>query len=95
MISCPICKAEVRSVGSSVIDGEYRSARCGACLNEIKPSVAPTGRYQEYKRDRQREDHRKDILQPWDGFKPNRDFIREYPDKAQQYFSKQELNRYG
>ena len=39
-----------------------------------------------YSHDRQREEHRRDLIQPWtrDG-KPNPEFVSEYPEEARNY----------
>jgi hypothetical protein len=42
---------------------------------------------------RQRDTNAKDILQPWDGTKPSHDFVKAYPNLAENYFSKDELKR--
>lgn len=40
---------------------------------------------QQYSHDRQRENHRRDLLQPYKNGKPNPDFIEQYPEESKQY----------
>ncbi len=50
----------------------------------------------QYARDRDRDAHEIDLLQPWDAKGiPNREFIRNYPDEAKDNFTEEELNQYG
>jgi len=50
--------------------------------------------YREWHRDRQRDDHRKDMVQPYsrDG-KPSEEFMHAYPEQSKKYgFIKEEEN---
>jgi hypothetical protein len=53
-------------------------------VNSMKNTVASTDK--EYSHDRQREGHRRDLLQPFtrDG-KPNQEFIQQYPEESKGY----------
>jgi hypothetical protein len=44
---------------------------------------------------RQRDKHGKDLIQPYDRNRPNPEFIKAYPQKSKQYFTKEELKTYG
>jgi len=93
---CPICKKN-GNLRARIISGKYISERCTDCLIEagvgIERGVSSTSA--EYSRERQREDFRKDIIQPYIGNKPNRDFAQAYPDKAKEYFTETELKEMG
>jgi len=48
--------------------------------------------YANYSRDRDREDNARDLLQPRDRLgKPNKEFIKEYPQQSKEIFTKKEL----
>lgn len=50
----------------------------------------------QYHRDRDREDHQRDLIQPYDkDGKPNTEFIREYKDQAVDYFDDDQLREHG
>jgi hypothetical protein len=38
-----------------------------------------------YDHDRQRENHGRDLIQPWVNGDPNQQFIEQYPEEAKQY----------
>lgn len=88
---CDACKTGKAETGA-VFNGKF-GAYCTACLNSAKriDSVSKAS----YERDRDREDHRRDMLQPWVGGKPNQEYIREYPEYAEGNFTKEELEEYG
>lgn len=52
-------------------------------LDELKAKRAVTDK--EWDHDRQRENHRKDLLQPYEGGKPNPKFIEQYPKESKDY----------
>lgn len=70
--------------------------QCSACDKKdagIKKKNPPEF-YSQHQADRIREErdaHAADTVQPWIGNKPNPEFVKIYPDKAQGYFSKEEL----
>lgn len=41
--------------------------------------------YKSYSHDRQREEHRRDLIQPYVDGKPNPEFIQQYSEEAKQY----------
>jgi len=84
---CDACKTGIAETGA-VFSGKF-GAYCKACLNSAKriDSVSKAS----YERDRDREDHRRDMLQPWlPNGKPNPEFIREYPERNDN-FTEEEL----
>jgi hypothetical protein len=90
---CPICKTETETIfKSGVVNGKYISKRCQICFGLVKIGRIPSEHLVEYNRDRQREDMRKDILQPFINNKPNREFAHAYKNKAKDYYSDKELN---
>ena len=58
----------------------------------IKGSVDPSKlidheqvTYKEASHDKQRREHRKDLIQPYKDGKPNAEFIQQYPTESQEY----------
>lgn len=45
----------------------------------------------DFHREADREDNYIDIIQPWIGNKPNKEFIKAYPQYAKNYFTEEEL----
>jgi hypothetical protein len=45
----------------------------------------PHSLHKQYERDRGRENHQKEIIQPYVNNLPNQEFIDQYPDKAKEY----------
>lgn len=41
--------------------------------------------WKEASHDKQRREHRKDLIQPYKDGKPNMEFIEQYPEEAKQY----------
>ena len=57
---------------------------CAACLSEQQR--LPGAEKAKYDRDREREDYRKDMLQPWlPNGKINVEFARAYPERIDNY----------
>ena len=65
------------------------------CFGKAKLDRQNTTGNARYERERDLEDNRKDVLQPHLGGKPSREFIAAYRKEAEDYFSPQELERYG
>lgn len=89
---CPRCSHETDTVKAGVVNGRYVDNYCNNCINTLTKS---SDRFGKYNRDRQREDYRRDIIQPMDGDKPNKEFIREYSDKAKEIFTSEEIEKFG
>lgn len=81
----------------AVIDPQFGVLPCLSCQKEdegisavhfFNATIGELDRKQH-----QRDVHGKDVIQPWEtgGTKPNREFVKAYPDKAEEYFTKKEL----
>lgn len=91
-MKCAICKKEVSSVRTALKNGKYVSARCDSCLANFSQFAVYA---RKYNRDRDREDHRKDIIQRFDGDKINPEFVRAYPDISREQFGDDVLRTHG
>jgi hypothetical protein len=77
----------------AMLDGKYGDY-CSNCINAVKRLHHPGSA--QYKRDRDRDAHELDLLQPWDAKgNPSKEFITHYPDEANDIFSQEELEQYG
>lgn len=88
---CPICNQPADILRSVVKDGEYFSERCERCMHTNQPTAAYA---RKYNRDRDREDHRKSLLQRWEGDHLDSDFARAYPERAKELFGEDEVRKY-
>lgn len=89
---CTLCSNTYLTLRIGVLNGQFGKF-CANCIAGNSRS-AHSG-HANYLRARDREDNSKDLLQPWDrSGKPNREFIREYPEEAKTIFSPQELRQY-
>lgn len=68
-----------------IINGKYEPTG-----KATKPDVNST--HGEYTKDRGREDHAREIIQPFVGGEPNPEFAKAYPDMAPQYYSSDQLS---
>ena len=86
---CDIC-LRPRDTTGAILRGKF-GQYCPECKQgELRQANAQKATYD---RDRDREDHRKDMLQPWlPNGKINVDFARAYPDKAKDYYNNEELS---
>lgn len=92
MRTCQCCGQDKRILKSGIIRGEF-GEYCNHCIMASKRSIS-TG-YAQWSRDRDREDNARDLLQPRDyNGKPNREFIKEYPEQSKEMFTREELERY-
>lgn len=64
-----------------ILNGKYYSGLPD--LNELKDKRNTTEKLHE--RDRQREQHGRDLLQPYVNGKPNPAFVEQYPEEATKY----------
>lgn len=91
-MKCNNCDNTDQLTGA-VLSGKFGNY-CRSCIdlsNRLKSPLTA-----QYDRDRDREAHQRDLLQPWDkDGNPNTEFIRQYPDSAVDYFSEDELREYG
>lgn len=85
---CSKCGYDKNNLYGAIINGKYNQY-CQQCLNIVKRQASPLSA--SYARDRDREKHEADLVQPWnkDG-SPNRDFARLYGTKN---YSKEELQQ--
>jgi hypothetical protein len=87
----PTCDAGPHSaalVKAAVVDGKFGDY----CMQHISGTARKAGGHAAvFNRDRDAEDHRKDMLQPWINGKPNGEFIRAYPEEAAEIFNDQAL----
>lgn len=82
-----------RITKSAIINGVF-GEYCSLCIERSQRSHNP--RSAQYARDRDREAHEVDLLQPWDANgNPSREFIRNYPEEAHTNFTEEELEKYG
>lgn len=80
---------------SAVIAGKYYRNLCNDCFAFLKAGEMPSSGEASYNRQRDLEDNAHYMAQPYVGGLPNASFIRNYPDKAQQMFTQEELRRFG
>lgn len=60
------------------------------CQDWFKPTSA------DFTPDRikeQRKIHGKDLIQPWRGGEPNKEFVKEYPHESKSYFTDKEIRK--
>lgn len=70
----------MRSTGY-ILNGEYHTGE--PPVEGMKDPRASTDKQHDH--DRQRREHRRDLIQPYKNGLPNREFIEQYPDEAKQY----------
>ena len=89
---CSHCNNETPKLYSAVVDNEYVTDRCSNCL-QTKALPASSTRA-DYRKRRQQENHREDMIQPWsDQHEPNPEFVKSYPEKAQDYYTKEQIRK--
>lgn len=82
-----------RMIKGAIVSGKF-GQYCAACLSGVTRQADP--RSAQYSRDRDREAHEVDMLQPWDSRgNPSTEFIRHYPDEAKDTFTQGELEAFG
>jgi hypothetical protein len=91
-MKCPICHRQTDILRTAIKDGFYVSERCDNCLNSFTSSSVYA---RKYERDRGREDYRKDIIQRFEGDKPNSEFIKAYPKESQQQWDENTLRKFS
>lgn len=85
---CDKCLQPTQITVSSVLGGKF-GQYCTNCYEaNTRPANAASA---SYNRDRDREAHEGDMVQPWVNGRANREFHRLYPDQAREMFSKEEL----
>lgn len=90
---CDACRQEKEPLKGALINGIF-GQYCANCLMGQTRQANP--RSAQYARDRDRDSHEADLLQPWDAKgNPSREFIRNYPDEAKDNFTEAELKEFG
>jgi len=92
--SCNDCGKKPGTV-SAVIKGELVKGICESCYQLRVMSMYQSSAHAQYERERDVEDHAADVAQPRVAGKPNPDFIRNYPERAKDMFTEEELRLYG
>ena len=88
MIKCPKCKTN-----EAPVHPQYGVTWCKDC-NKAKPPMG--GKYPEFIPERIKEDRRKyakDILQPWRGGEPSREYMKAYPEKSKGMYTDQQRRK--
>ena len=85
---CDECGKEVQKPTVMILDGVF-GGYCHTCVAKARRDASPQSA--QYHRDRDREEHQRDMLQPWVNGKVNPEFVRQYPDQAKQQFTEEEL----
>lgn len=75
----------MRSTGY-IVDGIYHSGVQPATVPIESDSIT----YKAYDHDRQRENYRRDMIQPYVAGKPNPEFIQQFPEEAKEYYGSKE-----
>lgn len=92
-MTCNGCHTKQTRLGTAVVNGKF-GMYCTNCIAGTTRQTASG--FAQYSRARDREDNAKDLLQPWDKRgKPNREFINNYPEEAQNIFTEKELSDNG
>lgn len=91
-IRCNGCGEFSEYVTGAIINGCFGNY-CKKCID--KSNRTANAQSAQWSRDRDREDHQKDMLQPWVNGKPNTEFIRAYPDQAKEMYTEKELKEYS
>lgn len=90
---CDFCHDPTQPTTGAILNGVFGQA-CRSCRsNHVRVA---SGAGAQYNRDRDREDNLRDLIQPYD-YKgnPNKEFIRNYPEQAKDYFTQEQLENYG
>lgn len=84
---CKKCQTE-DFLKNAVVDGLF-GGYCASCIDGTNRLDSPQSA--SYHRDRDREEHARDVLQPRINGKMNVEFAKAYPDQAKEYFTEEEL----
>lgn len=87
-MKCDFCHKKGITTGA-IIEGKFGQA-CNACRSTQDRQASPASA--EYNRERDRETHRKDMLQPnLPNGKPSPEFIKAYPSESKNYFTTKQI----
>jgi len=85
---CTNCKEDHENLKSAAFDGKF-GHYCSVCLDDNYRLASPGSA--AYSRARDKEDFRKDILQPRINGKINKEFVDAYPEESGEMFTEDEL----
>lgn len=85
---CDQCQAKDIPTTLMILNGKF-GAYCFNCKNNQRRIASAQSA--EWHRERDREDHKRDMLQPWINGKINVEFARQYPGRAKEIYSEEEL----
>jgi len=94
MTKCPRCQKEPATIHPFY--GVLPGVKCQAKdAKGVRVMRGPEfyAHTKAYRIQSQRDRFAKDLLQPYEGKGPSRDFVKAYPDKATDYFKKDELTK--
>lgn len=86
-MNCSNCNKDNPPYKAVVISNKFLKRACVNCRAE---TVRPHNDA-EFSRARGRDDHARDIIQPFIDGKPNPDFAHAYPQQAKEMFSEEEM----
>lgn len=92
MNKCPICKSKVDNLRTAIKNGQYISERCEKCLAHFSASALYA---RKYEREQMKTNHRKDLIQRFDGDKISEEFVKAYPKRAAEQFGEEILRGDG
>lgn len=76
----------MKNITGYIINGVYhKSSKTTSLGSRAELGAAASSTYKVYSHDRQREEHRRDLLQPYKDGTPNPEFINQYPEEARNY----------
>ena len=85
IVYCPKCNKR-----KAILHDTYGVLPCKQCQQITeKKSGYPEFTSEQIKEDRKR--YKVDLIQPYHGGEPNREFVKHYPKQSQEMFTKQEL----
>lgn len=84
-MTCSSCNKKTDTLLTADVRGELVEDVCKTCLG-LKQTAGYSAKFQ---RDRMRENHRKDLIQRWEGNEPNPEFARAYQDQARNEFGEE------
>lgn len=92
-MKCQNCHSRP-ATNPAIINSKY-GRYCPPCIQENTARLPQTSTAQ-WHRDRDIEDHRKDMLQPRDiKGTPQGEFIRAYPEESKEIFTQEEIEKHG
>jgi len=87
---CNKCSQPKDNMESAVIGDVYYENICADCLSD-NHSIPLDG---QFNREREREDYKKELIQPYKEGAINKDFVEAYPEEAKKMFSEQQLKEF-